>query len=176
MSNKYSANVDFKIINSKEQLELFRNLEFKFQKRILSAGIRKAAKPIITTAKSNFNATKKNKSLTGYADLNSSFKIQENRKNINEISFMVGVKYNDTKGRKNWYKYRFIEYGTDERSYILRKKNKFNSVIGSKQRTGKMTATNFFYDAVNAKQESVQKNISIEVTKQLERIVKKYSL
>ena len=173
--NKYNDGIDFKIINDAEQLALFKELDFKIQKKIISAGIRKAAKPIIETAKANFNSTKKNKSTTGYADLNSSFKIQENNKNTSAINYFIGVKYNDTKGKKNWYKYRFIEWGTEERQYKVSKRSLFNEKKGTLKHTGKMTGTHFFYDAVEARKDKVQEDISKEVTAQFEKVVAKYN-
>lgn len=170
----YNDSVDIKIINDKDLLILFKELSIDNQKRIVNAGIRKAAKPIIDTAKVNFNATKKGKSLTGYADLNSSFKIEAS-KNPSVIGVKVGVKYNDTKGRKNWYKYRFIEYGTKDRKYVVRKRSLFNDKIGSIKKTGKMTATNFFYDAVEARKDQVQEDINKYIVEALEKTVKKYS-
>ena len=172
--SKYN-DIDFKIINDVELLTLFKELNFSVQRKIVSAGIRKAAKPIIETAKANFNSTKKNKSLTGYADLNSSFKIEESKGDKNSIGYKVGVKYVDKTGKKNWYKYRFIEWGTNERTYVVKKRSLFNEKKGSVKSTGKMTATHFFYDAVEARKEQVQQDISTEVTQALENTIKKYN-
>lgn len=153
--------IDFKIINDKQLLQLFSELSETHKKSIVNNGIKKAAKPIIDAAKNNFSARKKNKSKTNYSDVNSSFKI-EPIKNKETVGVKVGVKYVDKNGRKNWYKYRWIEWGTDERFTRM------------KDSRGKIQPTHFFYDAVTAHKDEAQKQISDSVTEQIEKTIKKY--
>lgn len=160
--SKYD-NIDIKFINDAELLALFKELVITEQSKIINAGIRKAAKPIIDQAKSNFNERKKNKSLTGYKDLNSSFKVEPLKK-VDVIGVKVGVKYVSKTGRNNYYKYRWIEWGTNER-FTKAKKKRF---------TGKMEATHFFYDAVAARKEQAQKEVANAITQQMQTTINKY--
>lgn len=146
-----------KIINDKELLQLFNELNNVTQNRIIQSGLKEAAKPILQQAKQNFEIRKKNKSKTNYANINSFFKIESNR-------LKDGVKI----GVKNYYKARWIEWGTAERFYIT-KKNKV------KHNTGKITATHFFYDAVNTRKDEAQRNINNYIIKALNQTISKYS-
>ena len=167
--------VSLDIINDKQLLELFKELNINEQNKIINMGLRKAAKPIIDQAKQNYLSRRKNKSTTGYSDFNSSFKV-EPRKNKDVIGVKVGVKYVDKTGRKNWYKYRWIEWGTKDRYTKLRKNGLFGSqkINGAGKFKGKIDATHFFYDAVEARKENAMNTVQEHVTKSIETTVKKY--
>jgi HK97 gp10 family phage protein len=173
MSKFDQINLD--IINEKQLLELFKELQFTEQNKIINRGLKKAAKPIIDQAKQNFISRRKNKSTTSYSDFNSSFKV-EPRKQKDLVGLKIGVKYIDKTGRKNWYKYRWIEWGTKDRYASIRKNGLFGSqkINGAGRFTGKMEATHFFYDAVEARKEQALNDVSQYVTKSMEEAVKKY--
>ena len=146
-----------KILNDKDLLNMFNSLNNITQNRIIQTGLKEAGKPILIQAKLNFNQRKKNKSKTGYANLDEFFKIESNRAKD-------GVKI----GVKNYYKARWLEWGTTERFYTTKKKR-------VEHRTGKIIATHFFYDAVDAKKNEAQENINKYIIKALNKTLAKYS-
>lgn len=148
--------VKIDIINDKELLKLFNELQTVYQNRVIQQGLRKAAQPILQQAKQNFNTRKKNKSKTGYKDLSKYFKIEGNRDK-------TGVKI----GVKNYYKARWIEWGTVDR-YYKTKRNK------TEHFTGKIVATHFFYDAVETKKNEAQQQVSKCIIDALNKLVAKY--
>jgi ribosomal protein L33 len=146
------------VINDKELLKLFNELIPKVQSKIIAGGFRTASKIILDQAKINFHATKKGKSRTGYAGINSMFKSKPLR--APKIGAVVGL------SSKEGYKYRFENYGTEDRFYMT-KNNK-------KHETGKIKATKFFDNAVEAKQEAANRAISEAIVDSLKKTIIKY--
>jgi len=124
--------------------------------QILNAAFRKSSKPILDTAKSNFEATKKGKSESGYAGLASAFKTKALR---TDVGMVIGMQH------KEGYKYRFLNYGTAARYTKKGKKKRFTGVI---------KPSNFFTNAVTSSGGEAQNMLSNEIILSLERCVKKY--
>jgi hypothetical protein len=169
-------NIDFKLINDKQLYDLFNSLETKLQNRIVLSGMRKAANVIIKEVKSYFQKVKKNKSKTNYANFNKLFKIESIKNPDNGFGLKLGI-------TKDGYKYRWINWGTEERSYIKGlkrsnqryRKSKGSNLGGKEHKTGKLSKTNFFYDAVEAKQQTANNMISDAVVQSLKRTVDRYN-
>lgn len=147
--------VDFKVINSKELLELFNSLTPKTQENIVKRGLINAGRIILNQAKSNFNSVKKNKSKTDYQKILAGFK-------ISALKSDVGVRIGNS-----FYKSLWIEKGTEDRFYT---KN------GKKHATGRLVRTDFFDNAVNSKKDEAQSKVSEAIIAQLDKVVKKYNL
>ncbi|MZQ50432.1 MAG: hypothetical protein GT598_15650 [Bacteroidales bacterium] len=158
--------IDIEIINDAELRKLFTELIPSVQNRIVLSGMRNASKIILQQAKSNFKGRQKNKSLTNYSNFNKSFTTEPMR---STFGLKVGVKN---------YKYKWIEWGTDDRYYkrgVKRstwRKRKDNS---GGHYTGKIIATNFFFDAVNSRKEQAKKIVSEAIVQSLEKTVAKYN-
>jgi len=147
-----------RLINDKELMALFDELIPSVQNKIIVNGLKSAASIITKQAKQNFKGTKKNKSKTGYKDLNSSFKIKPMNK---ELGVIAGMQH------REGYKYRFLNYGTEQRSYKTKK--------GKQHDIGKIVGSNFFTDAVNSKKEEANKNIQDEIVKSMNKTVNKWN-
>jgi len=158
--------IDINIINDKELQKLFLELVPAVQNRIVLQGMRTASKIILQQAKTNFKSSQKNKSLTGYKNFNKSFTTEPMR---STFGLRVGIKN---------YKYRWIEWGTEDRYY---KKGTKRSVLRKRKNnsaghyTGKIIATNFFFNAVNSRKEQVGKIVSEAIVQSLEKTVAKYN-
>ncbi len=158
--------IDIQIINDAELQRLFSELVPSVQNRIVLGGMREASKPILQQAKSNFKSKQKNKSTTGYKNFNKSFATEPMR---STFGLKVGIKN---------FKYRWIEWGTEDRYY---KKGSKRSVWRRRKDnsaghyTGKVIATNFFFDAVNSRKEEAQKKVSDAIVQSLEKTVSKYN-
>lgn len=162
MANTKANNVDIKIINDDKQLELFKELSIQIQNRVIQSGLKSAGNIIMKEIKSSWNTVKKNKSKNNYQFIKFSI---EATKSGDSYGVKIGVKN---------YKLRWIEWGTKERTYTVKKRGLFNKKKGSKQTTGKIEATHFFYNAVDAKKGEAQENMSSAIMKSLERTVQKY--
>lgn len=149
-----SAEFVFELVNAGELNKLFLELQTSVQIKVLEGAFRKAGKPILTTAKSNFNATKQGLSRTGYAMLSKAFKAKVMKK---EIGMVFGMQH------REGYKYRFLNFGTKER--FTRKNGRFSGVI---------KPSKFFTNAVESTAGTVQSTLSKEIILSLERTVKKY--
>ena len=144
-----------KMLNTEEQQKLFTELQTSVQISVLNAAFKRAGKPIIDQAKSNFYAIKKDKSSDNYAGFDKAFKMTALKK---DIGMIIGLKHAEG------YKYRFIEYGTKER---------FTKGKGA-HFTGVINPTKFFENAVEQKGEESQNMLSDEIVLSLERCVKRY--
>ena len=153
--------LNLEIINDKKLQEMFKDFIPSVQNKIVMNGMKQAANVILTKAKSNFKSTRKNKSKTGYKNLNSSFKSQPMKKTFGLI---VGVKN---------YKYGWIDKGTEDRYYKIKNISKKHNVF--KHITGKIKPTDFFTKAVKENEPNSYKNISDAIITSLEKTVKKYA-
>lgn len=149
--------IGIKFINDKQTQKFFNDLNKQVQSKIIYDALKKQGKLIIDRSKSNFQATKKNKSTTNYAEFNRAFKIQNRMKRDDELGIKVGMQH------REGYKYRFINYGTEER---FTKKDRS---------TGQLKGTKFFTDAVDQSMPEIQENINQEIKNSLEKIVAKYA-
>lgn len=149
----------FTIINDRELFKLFNELTPKIQNKIISTGLKNAARLIINKAKRNFKSIKKGKSKTEYRDFNSSFTVREMRSRAGVIAGLAS--------RKEGYKYRFIDQGTEERHYKTKK--------GNEHRTGRMPATHWFTSAVDDSQKTAAEDVQQAVVKSLNKTVEKYN-
>lgn len=155
----YSGHVDLEIINDKELLALFQELQTGIQSRIVINGLKRAGNVILQQAKSNWKSTKKNKSKTDYSAYQ--FRSEEIKKSNKNVGVKVGIPKS-----YNSFKIKFIEAGTKERSYT---KN------GKQHNTGSLKATHFWRNAVESKQEQAEGLISESITKSLNQAMKRYS-
>lgn len=144
--------IDLKILNVQEQLDLFQELVWTEQNKIVNSAFRQVAWIILNQAKSNFNAIKKGKSETSYQYMKNAFATAPYKSKD-----FWGVKL----GVKN-YKMRWIEWGTRDRMY-------------GKHKTGKLQPTNFFYNAVEMKKDEATSKISEAIQKSLDKTVQKYA-
>ena len=142
-------------LNNSEMNKLFTELTSSWQKKTVINAMRMSSKPIVDEVKRNFNSIKKNKSKTNYKDFIKHLKVSPMK---SKIGLLIGFKY---------YKARWIEYGTKERSYKTKK--------GNIKKTGKMIATNFFEKSVENTRESVFKSFETNVIYQMEKLVKKFN-
>lgn len=166
MAQDYNE-VDLNVINDEELLQLFRELDPKVQAKIINGGMRKAAQIILQATKQSLNSVKKGKSKTNYKNVNSVFKIAP-LKSENNIGVKVGI-------TKAGYKYRWLQWGTNDRSYTIKKKSLFKKNSGTIHTTGKVAATNFFYSAVEASKEQAQKTVSQAIIDSMNKTVDKYN-
>lgn len=160
--------IDIKIINEPELQKLFLELQTSVQNKIVMAGIKDAAQIIKKEIKPAFLVVKKNKSKTNYSALTKALKIEALKKEF-------GVKVGFT---VEGYKYRWLQWGTQPRSY---KKGTKRSIWRSKSDksgghdTGFIEKTDFFYKAVERTQPQAKNKISDSILKSLENTVKKYN-
>jgi hypothetical protein len=154
------AQAEIKIINDRELLALLDELVPKVRDKVIMAGMRKAAKIINDQAKKNFRATQKNKSITGYENFNSLFKVKAMR---SKEGVIVGVQ-DSTKG----YIYRFINENKGQ-------KRSYRTASGKMHNTGVLRATHFFTDAVESKKQEAIDNVQNAVVEQMEKTVQKYN-
>jgi len=152
------ADLTIDVINDKDLLKLFNELIPKVQNRIILGGYKQAGKIILSQAKSNLLSRRKNKSLTGYKGFNSMFKTSTLRKPT--IGAKVGL------SSKVGYKYRFQNFGTAERQY----RTKTNKI----HKTGKISASHFFDDAVNSKKDEALRSVNQAIVDSMNKTVKKY--
>lgn len=160
--------IDFKVID-KDLLGKFEQLKTNVQGRTIESGLRKVGRIIINKAKRNFKQIRKNKSKTNYSTMNQSFRIEslKNRKKWG-IGLKVGVKN---------YKYGWIEYGTQDRSYsISKRKNFFSKKTTTVHKTGRIKPQYFFEKAVKDTTPQAEQMIKDNVIKSIERVVKKNNL
>lgn len=151
------SNESFKVLNEAELVALLNSIVPELRKNALTKALRQGAKVINTQAKQNLIASKKGKSKTGYKYYASAFKTANLKgRTIDEIRLKVGIQ-NPQYG----YKLRWLEFGTN----IRETRKGFNR--------GKITGTNFFFNAVRSTTEAVYKAISDSLIKSLEGIVKK---
>lgn len=155
VTNTGNSEVVLEFINSTELQKLFFELQDSIQMKVLDAAFRKAGKPILDTAKSNFNATKKGLSTTGYALLNKAFKSRALKK---DVGMVFGMQH------REGYKYRFLNFGTDGR-YTRSKHPRYTGII---------KPSLFFTDAVKTQAGNAQNMLSDEIVASLERLVKRY--
>lgn len=151
---KMADNIKIELINSKELLILFNELTPKIQDKIINTGMKNAGKLILNEAKRLFKTIRKNKSKTNYSGFSGFFGVKTLRK---KDGIILGVKN---------YKYRFINYGTNERNYKTKNGN---------HKTGKIEKTLFFTNAVENKKDAAMKNIQNSITSALEKTVEKYN-
>lgn len=120
--------------------------------RAITAGMQAAAKVVNEQAKRNLWATKKGKSTTDYAYYSSLFRIENMKPKPGQLA---GVKAG-VQSPKHGYKLRFLEFGTAPRRYMITANLTQSPAWKWKKRgtyhaTGRITATHFFYSAVDAK-------------------------
>ncbi len=169
MANNSGGYIDIKIINDRQMLDLFNELQTKVQNKIVMGGMRKAAGIINQQAKQNLNAVKKGKSKNNYKDFNRAFRIEPVKNPANGFGVKVGVKY---------YKARWLEWGTADRYYktgtkrALRKDPKADT--SKMHYVGRIQPTHFFYNAVKARKAEAQNLISASVMQSMNNIVAKY--
>lgn len=158
--------IDVQIINDAQLQRLFTELVPAVQNKIVLQGMRSSAQVILQQAKSNFKARAKGKSINNYKTFNKSFSTEPLR---STFGLKVGIKN---------YKYRWIEWGTEDRYY---KKGTKRSIFRNRKDnsaghyTGKIVATHFFFDAVNSKKDEAQKKVSDAIVQSLEKTVAKYN-
>lgn len=145
---------DFNITGDEELIKSLNAMQHVTSSRLVIAALRKAGNAINRQAKTNFMSSKKNKSKTNYSGFNSLFKVERMRSKEK-----VGVKVGLT--GYSAYKYRWLNWGTEERSY---KKN------GTEHRTGKIQPNKFFTDAVSAKMEESHKMVSDALIKSIKKL------
>lgn len=173
MANNVEDQISLEIINDAELLALFNDLQTKVQNKIVLQGMRSAASSILAQAKANFQAGYKGKGKTKLKGFRSFFQMQPIRNEEKGFGLKLGVKN---------YKYRWIQWGTNDRFYKKGKKKFFRyrkSLIGKanngQHATGKITGNNFFYSAVEQKKVQAQKDISAAVLESLNRTIQKYN-
>ncbi len=162
---KYN-DVNLDIINDKELLKLFNELDVRVQSRVINAGFRKAANLIMKQAKANLKQIKKGKSKTGYANINRIFKIQPLKSDGN-----IGVKAGIT---KEGYKYRWLNWGTDNRKYTIKKRKFFKKNNVKEHNTGLIKPSHFFSNAVDSTKGEAQKNVNEAIINSLKNVIRKY--
>lgn len=153
--------VDIEIENDKQLSKLFKELIPAVQHKIVIGGFRTAAKEISGEAKRNLKASTNITKTTG-----------TNAVKIQKLNRAIGVKL----GIEN-YKLRWIEWGTEERSYkkgVKRSVWRKRQDSGGAHETGKINPTHFFYDAVKSKEAAANSKISSAIRESLEKTIKKY--
>jgi len=161
--------IDLRIINDADLQKLFSELLPSVQNKIVLGGMREAAKVILQQAKSNFKSSKKNKSKNNYKDFNKSFATEPLR---STFGLKVGIKN---------YKYRWVEWGTDDRYYKKGRKRYFRyrkdttGTDADGHYTGKVQPTHFFFNAVDTQKETAQNKVSEAIIISLEKTVSKYA-
>jgi len=156
-----------KIENYNELLAMLKGITPALQSKVVADGLNEAGKVINTQASINLNATKQGASKTSYSYYATVFQIQNLKaRNLDELG---GAKIGISK--KGW-KLRFIQWGTQERSYYVTGKDKKNK--GTSHNTGLIKKTNFFYGAVLSKEKEAYTIISEAILTSLEQNINKY--
>ncbi len=150
-----TGEVNIKVIDENNFIKYVENLNNITERKVIISALRKAGNAINKEAKSLFQSRKKNKSKTGYTGFNSMFKVQPMR-GKDYIAVKVGLTGPDA------YKYRWIEWGTNERTYITRNKKEHT--------TGRIQPTHFFYDAVTSKTEESKRTINQSIIDALKKL------
>lgn len=133
--------------------KIFDNLNSKQLKQVLNPAIRKTLNPIIATAKSNFSLTFKTR--TGKAL--KSLGVSPYRRTI---GLGAGARI---KGQFVGYYARFLDGSTKERFRTTKS--------GKRASTGKITASNFFTNAVKSNEASVESNLEQNVINQINKMI-----
>jgi len=149
--------VGLKIENNKEILDLFNDLTPKVQDKVVNDGFKGIIRSINKQAKTAFNGVKKNKSKTNYEGFNQAFDVKTLK---NGQGVIGGLK------SKKGYKYRFINYGTEERFYTTKK--------GNRHDTGKITEEKWWTNTVENNENMSIENVSKVIIKSMEKTVEKY--
>lgn len=149
------GNLGFYLINDKELVALFNELQPKIQNNIIKAGYKKAGDIILQQVKSNFQSRFKN---SGKMNFKQYFKNLPMQTKIGEKIGVTGDKA---------YILRFLNYGTEDRYYKTR--NSANHF------TGMLKATNFFTDAVEQKKQEAMDALNQCITDSMEKTVAKYN-
>lgn len=152
------------IENQQELLQFFETLDFKNNRKLGRAAIRKGARVIIKKAKTNFKATKKGYSRDDYRSLLKGFKIRNFK---DKIGVVIGNDYMIEKIRngKKWYlPYPYmVEEGTPPRYHKTR----------SKKYVGRIMGTDFFKSAIREKGREAVEVQNRELFVQIEKMIKK---
>ena len=122
------------LIGDQELAKVFDELVPALQNQVVRTGFKKAGQIILNEAKANFRNRFKVKTNINQYFINAPMKTRVGEK--------VGV------GGDKGYIFRFLEYGTKERFYESKKNH-------IKHLTGKLKASNFFVDAVEAKKDEL---------------------
>lgn len=147
--------VKIEVIDKDNLVKYLDNLNNITERKVILQALRKGGNAINREAKSLFQSMKKNKSKTGYAGFNSMFKVQPMR-GKDFIAVKVGLT------GPNAYKYRWLNWGTNERSYITKNKKEHF--------TGRIQPSNFFYNAVTSKTQESQRIISDAIIVALQKL------
>lgn len=156
--------IDIEIINDKELTALFKELVPALQHKIVINGFKEAAQPIVNQAKQNLKSRTKVKKVSGI-----------NAVKVQKLVRAIGVKI----GVEN-YKLRWLEWGTDERSYMKKvkrsvwRKRKASGDTKGEHKTGKIVPTNFFYDAFKQHEKQANNTISTAIKNSLNKTIDKY--
>lgn len=153
------SNTGIQLLNDKELGKLFEELIPRIQNQIVAAGFKKAGNIIMKQVKENFKARINN---SGNLNLAQYFKVQPMKTKVGEKVGAVGSGKSDMS-----YLLRFLDYGTKERFYMSKR--------GVKHITGKLKATNFFADAVDATKDEAQKAVQQSIVDSFEKVVAKYN-
>jgi len=160
------------LLNDGDQKEMFLALKDNIQVRVLNSAFRKAGKLIIDQARTNFNATKKNKSLTNYSEFDEGLKMQQAK---TKLGIKIGMQH------REGYKYRFLNYGTADRFYkISSSKSNTKGTAGfyasdkTTHNTGVIKPNKFFTNAVEQKGDEAQTTLNTEIVNVFEKTVARY--
>lgn len=148
-----------RFLGDKELEQFFKeSLKFGQQKAIFLAGYRRAAKPIVKTAKMLYMARRKNNEMPSETYKSIGVKPSKSRKPM----LLVGARtFGDWKGHAGV----LIDSGTKQRSYTNKK--------GETHNTGRMPANHFWTDTLAMETKNVQKVMSDEMLKALDRFVQR---
>jgi hypothetical protein len=156
-----SDNIQIVFKNDKELLKLFTELNPQVQKKVVVEAMRKSAKIILEEAKKNYNLIKKNNNDGKYKLEEHYIPIDKSFKTL-QIRDKMGVRVGLMNYRGGW-----IDRGTKDRYYTTKK--------GKKHNLGKMTKTNFFYNAVDKRKDEAMSTLNDNLILSMERLVKKYN-
>ena len=150
--------------NYNDLIDLFNELDYKYQRRVGLSAMRSSAQLILKAAKQNFKSSTKGFSSNSYKDIMSSFKIKGLKKEVGQI---VGIEgYSKKKGNYGVFKAVWLERGTKDRKYTTKN--------GVERSTGAIEGSHFFERAVEANKSQALESVSRNLIKSMEKLVKKY--
>ncbi len=158
-------NIDFKVENSEQLEELFKQLNLFEQNSLVKQALNEAATPILDQAKSNFLSRLKGETYNTSA-FNKSFVSSQMK---NKAGMIIGI---------DNYKYRWVEWGTKLRKTGGRtrgntfkpKKDKLGNASSSHS-TGIAPASHFFFDAVKSRQNESAEALTKGIIASMEQIL-----
>lgn len=154
-----------KVENTEQLLQLLSQYAAVVQTKAVNAAMEKAAEYVNAQALIKLHASKKGTSRTGYKYYSSAFRHEPLRTDEPDTA---GIRFG-VSSRKEGYKLRWLEWGTDER-HTYKRTNALTKKISEPAYRGFVEGNHFFFGTVRTSEDPVFRILSETVIKELERL------